>query len=124
MRVLIFTKEKQTYDNLADTIRIMIPHLQTQQADDYDRFRRELAHQRWNLVVVAAPGAQGMEICIGARKIRPRIPLFWFSDDPLFAAQSYRLDCTYFGVMPVSGRMMENALSRIPVYTGSRGVLD
>ena len=117
MRVLIFTGEQQTYDHLTDTIRLIISNPQMHQANDYDRFRRELTHGRWDLVVVAAPGAQGMETCIGARKIRPRIPLFWFSDDPLFAAQSYRLNCTYFGVMPVSGRMMENAFGRIGEHT-------
>lgn len=115
MRILIYTEEQQTYQSLSDTIRLLHPGaaMEVYHADDYDLLRRILAQQTWSLVIVAQPGAKGMEVCIGARKIRPQIPLVWFSDDLLFAAQSYRLDCTYFGKLPGSQRSLAEAFSRV-----------
>lgn len=87
--------------------------------DDYDGMRKELAQKPCALVIVAADGAAGMEACIGARKILPKVPLFWFSDDGNFAPQSYRLNCTYFCTKPVSQSRFEKAISRLYETGGS-----
>ena len=117
MRILIYSGMPETYQSLMDMIRVIaaerMEKVEFFHVSDYDVFRRSLVDNGYDLIIVAEKGARGMEVCIGARKIRPHAPLFWFSDDPLFAAQSYRLSCTYFGQLPVSFHIMENALRRI-----------
>lgn len=117
MKILIFCEEHRQYEDLTCVIHGSCVGLTTvshiQWTPTYDEFRRDLVKQAYDLVIVAEKGAMGMEICISTRKVRPNIPLFWFSDDPVFATQSYRLNCTYFGSLPVSVQVMANAFRRI-----------
>lgn len=66
----------------------------------------------WDFLVVAAPGARGMETVISTRELAPKIPLLWCSDDAEFAVTSYRLHCDLFLPMPLQASDMEDALHR------------
>lgn len=124
MKALIFTGDTQMYTSLRDAIvrdagsRGEFPELH--HTADYDTLCARMASEPWDLVLVAEPGARGMEVCIGARKMLPQIPLVWFSDDPLFAAQSYRLNCAYFATLPASGQRITNAMARVREQRGMR----
>lgn len=116
METVIFGTEKDCRELMAAIRAIpegQRPALQCTCVDDYDDLRRELADRRYDLLIVAADGARGMEACIGARKIRSRIPLFWFSDDRAFGPQSYRMECTYFAVKPVPVHRLCSAFERL-----------
>ncbi|MEG1774383.1 MAG: hypothetical protein RR320_05980, partial [Oscillospiraceae bacterium] len=66
----------------------------------------------YDLVVVALPGALGMEAVLGVREKAPMIPLVWCSDDDVFALQSYRLRVTAFLRLPVDAHQAAVALNR------------
>ncbi len=115
MKAVLFGT-KQEYAELMEAFRAL-PAWSNSEMDcchleDYDDFRHQLADERHDLIIVTANGATGMEACIGARKIRPDTPLFWFSDDRAFGPQSYRLECTYFATKPVSQTRLMNAFAR------------
>lgn len=63
-------------------------------------------------VVVALPGALGMESAIGVRGLDARVPLVWVSDDEGFGMQSYRLRTRMFLRFPVEEEQMAQALER------------
>lgn len=112
MNVVVFATE-QDYTNLKKTTEYVINSKEQvvnwTYANDYDEFRKILSDANQNLMVVMIDGARGMEACIGARKIRPNMPLFWFSNDDGFGPQSYRLNCTYFGIKPVMEQSIKMA---------------
>lgn len=116
METVIFGTEQDCRE-LLDAIRAIPenrrPNLKCTCLNDYDDLRRELAEKRYKLLIVTADGARGMEACLGARKIRPRIPLFWFSNDRAFGPQSYRMDCTYFAAKPVPEHRLCSAFERL-----------
>lgn len=109
----VFFGAEHDYKAFMDTVRAL-PELNSleldcKRVDDYDEFRHLLVDVYYDLIIVAANGAHGMEVCIGARKIRQDTYLFWFSDDKDFGPQSYRLNCTYFATKPVPDFRMVNA---------------
>ena len=114
MDVIVYGSE-QDYQELMAKIRQdpWAAHLRYSHTKDYDDMRKQLAQKPCCLVIVAVDGAAGMEACIGTRRILPKVPLFWFSNDGNFAPQSYRLDCTYFCTKPVSPARLEKAFSRL-----------
>ena len=63
-------------------------------------------------VLIALPGALGMESAIGVRGIDERIPLVWISDDEVFAMQSYRLKTRMFLSFPTTEKQVADALER------------
>lgn len=117
MKTLIFTGDAQMYTGLRDAIvsdrknggKIAL----VRHAANYDTLCRMMSAGGWDLIFVAEAGARGMEVCIGVRKMLPKVPLVWFSDDPLFAAQSYRLNCTYFAPLPATGQQIAKAMDRV-----------
>ena len=117
LRVLIFSRKSENQAELLRIIRSLPPELtqdmETCCASDYDDLRRDLVKTAYDMVIVSEPGAYGMEVCIGIRKISTRVALAWFSDDPAFAAQSYRLNCTYFAELPPTERTVGNVFSRM-----------
>ena len=119
MNAILFGTE-QEYKELMDAIRVL-PGLQERSLEclhleDYDDFRHELAKRSFNLIIVTADGATGMEACIGARKICPDTAMFWFSNDRAFGPQSFRLDCTYFATKPVSGNRLMRAFEKWQIH--------
>lgn len=79
---------------------------------DYDSYIEALEKGGYDLVVVAADGACGMESVIAVRNASPELPVIWFSDDADFGVQSYRLGCSYFGVKPVTSEKLQRAMER------------
>jgi hypothetical protein len=114
---MIFSRNQKNHDDLLQTIRNLPVNrngaLECFSRYDYDDVRRDLVKESWDMVIVAEPGAYGMEVCIGTRKTSHEVALVWFTDDAAFAAQSYRLNCTYFSQLPVSQRNVENAFARM-----------
>ena len=82
------------------------------QCDDYEDFVSTLTQVRYNVVIVTMNHARGMVGVIAARTHCPNLPVVWFSDDDGFGLQSYRLGCTYFGVLPITAEKMERAIER------------
>lgn len=78
----------------------------------YDDFLQILEQQQIDLMIIAVDGADGMEGVIAARKFQPETKLIWFSNDKAFGSQSYRLNCTYFAVKPITEELLETAVSR------------
>ncbi|MEG2660180.1 MAG: hypothetical protein RR978_05610 [Oscillospiraceae bacterium] len=71
----------------------------------------------YDAVVVALPGALGMEAVLGVRNLDAKVPLIWCSDDDVFALQSYRLFVTTFLRMPVKAEQLAKALAQCIVET-------
>ena len=80
--------------------------------EGYDDFLRMLEQGQTDLLIISRDGADGMESVIAARELQPDTKLIWFSDDKAFGPQSYRLNCTYFAVKPITADLLENAISR------------
>lgn len=66
----------------------------------------------WDLIIVAAPGAEGMETVVSARETAPETPLLWCSDDAAFAVASYRLRCSLFLPLPLQPDDVQAAMTR------------
>lgn len=119
MRAVLFGTE-QEYAELMETIRALPAFrekgINCLHLNDYDDLRYELVKEPYDLIIVTADGATGMEACIGARKICPDTSLFWFSNDRAFGPQSFRLDCTYFATKPVSKERLMSAFARCRMH--------
>ena len=63
-----------------------------------------------DLLIIAVPGAQGMEDVISARSVSSELPILWCSDDEAFAVTSYRLRCSLFLALPVTAEQVERAM--------------
>lgn len=116
MKVVVFGSETD-YAEMVDILR-SVPTERNRNIDpvylnDYDELRRGLAGNEYDLVIVLANGAEGMEACIGTRKICPHIPLFWFSDDSNFGPQSYRIGCTHFSTKPPTELRVKTAFEML-----------
>lgn len=81
---------------------------------DRESFQEQLVLWKPDLAIVLEEGAAGMEGVYTAKDTSPAVPVFWFSDDPDFGIQSYRLNCTYFSTKPVTRTKYERALARCP----------
>ncbi len=78
---------------------------------DVQSFLRQ-AVEPWDALLIALPGAEGMETVITARRQNERVPLVWISDDEVFGVQSYRLHASMFLCLPVSEEDVAHALKR------------
>ena len=78
--------------------------------DEYDSFMQALTKETYEYVIVTKDGADGMEGVIAARNSCPEAKVLWFSDDKAFGPQSYRLECAYFSVKPITASVMEQAM--------------
>lgn len=78
-------------------------------APDFDSFLDQLRGDSYDIIVVSAGGAEGMEGVIAAQKLVPNGDIVWLSDDPGFGIQAHRLGCTYFGVKPITEELIAKA---------------
>ena len=65
-----------------------------------------------DLIVVLADGADGMEGVMAVKNADKNTPVIRLSDDEGFAAQSYRLGCTYFHTKPIPIEKLEEAMTK------------
>ena len=77
---------------------------------EVDELRHCMVTQSPDLVISLADGTAGMEAIYLVRKYDAALPVLWFSDDPGFAMQSHRLECSYFSVKPLTAEKMRRAL--------------
>lgn len=80
-------------------------------SETYDHFIHSLNDGVFDVILVAADGAAGREGVIAAKNLCPETPVCWLSDDKEFGTQSYRLECAYFGVKPITEAMLHNILA-------------
>ncbi len=80
--------------------------------DDYDEFIGGLSSSGCQMMVVARPGAEGMESVRAARILLPEVPLLWFSDDKGFGPESFRAGCSYFTAEPLTEDLVRHAFFR------------
>lgn len=83
----------------------------------YDDFIAEFPRDTGQAVLVARRGAEGMESARNAKLIHPAMPLVWFSDDPGFGVESYRIGCVFFS----AEAMTEDLLSTALTYCEAKG---
>lgn len=114
MRAVLFGTQQQ-YQEWTEATHILPEYIDCTKwipVPDYDLLQRCLIEQEYDIIIITADGANGMEACIAARKMCPNTPLIWLSNDRDFAAQSYRLGCTYFAARPVAQYKLLHALER------------
>lgn len=117
MRIFVYGI-KSDYDTcvslLSDVPELQYRHLNYSHTDSYDDFIKLLADQKneLDLIVIVSDGASGMEAVMAAKSVSSSVPVVWISDDAGFGTQSYRLGCSFFGVKPMSGEMMVNAIRK------------
>ena len=81
--------------------------------DNYDDFLNGIQKAVPELVIITMDGAGGMEGVIAARELHPEAKILWFSNDKAFGPQSYRLNCTYFAVKPITEHILNKAFAQI-----------
>ncbi len=109
---------KQDHDTCVQYIN-SAPELQYRRidythTDNYDAFIENLHHHhpKFDVVLVMANGAEGMEGVRATRHLCPDQTVVWLSDDEGFGAQSYRYGCTYFGVKPITRNLIAEAIRK------------
>ena len=112
MRILLFGS-KDDYQKTVDC-QDMVSELQYRRiecthAPDFDRFLEKMQQTDYDIIVVTANGAEGMEGVIAAQKLFPDGHVVWFSDDAGFGIQACRLGCTYFAVKPITHELVSKA---------------
>ena len=81
-------------------------------ATDFDRFRKELVDNMFDLVIVALDDDMGMIACEFTRKVLPSIPLFWLANKREYWSKAYELNCTYFTTKPIVSERVMYAFER------------
>lgn len=78
---------------------------------------KQLAHavrrSQYHAVVIALPGARGLEAVIQARALAPKIPVIWCSDDESFALMAYHLRVSAFLPIACSEQELYEAIKPI-----------
>lgn len=80
--------------------------------DDLEVYTQRIIDWNPTLLIVLADGAEGMESVYRSREHRPMAPVFWFSDDKDFSVLSFRLECAYFSVKPITPEKLSSAFYR------------
>lgn len=115
MDVLIYGNaiEKQLLiQHMKTEAHLAFRKIQYSHAEDYDTYLRKLRNHIYDVVIVMADNAAGMEGVMAVQNVHPETPIIWFSNDENFVAQSYRLGVTYFAVKPINEKIIHLALKR------------
>ena len=115
MDVLIYgnAREKELLiQHMKTEAHLAFRMMQYSHAEDYDTYLKKLRSNIYDVVIVMADNAVGMEGVIAAQNVHPEVPIIWFSNDKNFVAQSYRLGVAYFAVKPVDEKTVSLALRR------------
>ncbi len=78
----------------------------------YDDFLAEIPEHRWDTILIAQDGADGMESARAAMILQPQVPLVWLSDDKGFGPESYRIGCRYFSAAPITSTLLKAAFQK------------
>ena len=115
MDVLIYgnAREKELLiQHMKTEAHLAFRTMQYSHAEDYDTYLKKLRSNIYDVVIVMADNAAGMEGVIAAQNVHPEVPIIWFSNDKNFVAQSYRLGVAYFAVKPIEQKMINLAFQR------------
>lgn len=114
MKILHYGTEQDylAISEAMENLPLYADQIKYSQYDEYEDFLYALTNHHYNVVIVTADNAVGMEGVIAVKNYRPDLPLVWFSNDSEFGLQSYRLGCTYFGVRPITADKLERAIGR------------
>lgn len=115
MDVLIYgnAREKEfLIQHMKTEAHLAFRMMQYSHAEDYDTYLKKLRSNIYDVVIVMADNAAGMEGVIAAQNVHPDVPIIWFSNDKNFVAQSYRLGVAYFAVKPIEQKMINLAFRR------------
>lgn len=112
IRILLFGDAKSCQEVLSSVEEAMGETVTVCCLNNIETMTVEMVDWDPSLIIVAADGAEGMECVYRARERRPRLPVFWFSDDRDFSVQSYRLECAYFSTKPVTADKIRSAMER------------
>ena len=115
MDVLIYgnAREKELLiQHMKTEAHLAFRMMQYSHAEDYDTYLKKLRSNIYDVVIVMADNAVGMEGVIAAQNVHPEVPIIWFSNDKNFVAQSYRLGVAYFAVKPIEQKMINLAFQR------------
>lgn len=97
-------------ENIRNYYADMEADIKVESCTDRDGILARLKSGKYDVVVIALPGTEGMETAICARHLTEK-GLIWISDLD-FAIQSYRMRVTYFIIKPVSLNLLYQALER------------
>ncbi len=99
-----------------EDFRLLTRRLDSLRAEAFIR-REDLLYamkaRPYDVVIVALPGAIGMETALGARKFAPKAALFWASDESAFIAESYRLRAAMFLTLPLEEEQVQELVMRV-----------
>lgn len=100
------------YKTTCELLQILLPEYDTEILTTQEMLIPELVDNAPSAVFVLMENAAGMEGVIAVRRIYPKLPVAWFSNDRDFAPQAFRLDVEYFTTMPISVDKVEKALKK------------
>lgn len=112
MEIIIYGLQKDYNTVLA--CMDALPELQYRRIDcshteNYDDFLHLLHTKRYDMVIVLADGAEGMEGVIASQTLSPDTMKVWISNDEGFGIQAHRMNCAYFAVKPITEEMVSKA---------------
>ena len=114
MQIVIYSHEaeQEQFHRWIDSYEMLaFRQIQYSCCDNYDAFLRKLEQGLADLIIISINGADGMEGVIAARKLQPKAKLIWLSEDKAFGPRSYRLNCTYFAVKPITKELLKQAIT-------------
>ena len=100
------------YKTNCELFQILLPGYDTEILTTQERLIPALVESTPSAVFVLMETAAGMEGVIAIRRIYPKLPVAWFSNDRDFAPQAFRLNVEYFTTMPISVDKVEKALKK------------
>ncbi len=109
IRISVYTHDEAT-DGLS---KLLAPAAEYSFYTNYDDLISGLPNDKCEAVMIARNGAEGMESARAVKILCPSIPIFWFSDDSGFGAESFRIGCAYFTSAPITKEAINTALERL-----------
>lgn len=84
--------------------------VQIRSCGDWQELCKEIRQREADVIIIAQSGVKGLDIITGLNVPAGRV--IWFSDLD-FAVQAYRLNVSYFNLLPVTQEKVSHALRQI-----------
>lgn len=84
--------------------------VQIRSCGEWQELCKEIRQREADVIIIAQSGVKGLDIITGLNV--PAGKIIWFSDLD-FAVQAYRLNVSYFNLLPVTQEKISHALSQI-----------